>query len=271
MRLYVLLLLALLLSACATPPAPEARLASAEERAHRHDWQRTSVPAGSFTLTTFQSNKVVPQPTLTIYLEGDGFAWVTSSQPSLDPTPTNPIALLLALAQPSGNAAYLARPCQYTATNGCDQRYWTNARFAPEVLDSMNRAVDVLKARHGAARLTLVGYSGGGTMAALIAANRNDVERLITVAGNLDHRAWTRYQRIDPLTGSLNAADVADKLVGLPQTHFIGARDSIIPPELAREFPIALRGTENRNLRIMPNYDHHCCWANNWRALWSSR
>ncbi|GAB2181920.1 hypothetical protein DLREEDagrD3_21430 [Denitratisoma sp. agr-D3] len=49
----------------------------------------------------------------------------------------------------------------------------------------------------GARRLTLVGYSGGA--AALLAARCSDVVRLVTIAGNLDHRAWTRYHHITTL------------------------------------------------------------------------
>jgi len=39
-------------------------------------------------------------------------AWLAVPRPSQDPTPVDPLALRLALVQPTGNAAYLARPCQ---------------------------------------------------------------------------------------------------------------------------------------------------------------
>jgi hypothetical protein len=49
-------------------------------------------------------------------------------------------------------------------------------------------------------------------VAALVAARRTDVDRLVTVAGNLDPTAWAVYQHIQPLTGSLNPADEVDAL-----------------------------------------------------------
>jgi hypothetical protein len=44
-------------------------------------------------------------------------------------------------------------------------------------------------------------------VASLVAARRHDVVRLVTVAGNLDHLAWTTLHGVSPLTGSLNPAD----------------------------------------------------------------
>jgi hypothetical protein len=49
---------------------------------------------------------------LTVYIEGDGFAWLSRSQASYDPSPLNPVGLELALRHPLGESAYLARTCQ---------------------------------------------------------------------------------------------------------------------------------------------------------------
>lgn len=78
--------------------------------------------AGIFRLQTYAPQKRSAE--LTIYLEGDGFAWFNPRQPPPDPTPLDPMALRLAQAQPSGNAAYLGRPCQ--------QRYWPHQRFGED-------------------------------------------------------------------------------------------------------------------------------------------
>lgn len=269
MRRYFAALSCLLLAGCTSIPTPAERSRYADSLTIPQGWLHLALPTDKFILAVFHPERFVPQETLAIYIEGDGFAWLTGSTPSADPTPRDPLALRLALAHPAGNAAYLARPCQYVdaAQTGCAQRYWTEERFAPEVVEAMNIAVDALKARFGAQRLTLVGYSGGGNIAALLAARRNDVARLVTVAGNLDHAAWTSHHRVRPLTGSLNAADVATKLADIPQAHFIGGRDKVVPPELARSWPVGFRGTTNRNLHMLPDYDHACCWVESWHHL----
>jgi predicted esterase len=153
-------------------------------------------------------------------------------------------------------------------TESCQQRYWTNGRFAPEVVAANSQAVGVLKDWFGASELTLVGYSGGAAIAAMVAAVRQDVSRLVTVAGNLDHRAWTAYQRVQPLSGSLNAVDFASALAHVSQMHFVGAEDKVIPPALALEWGEGLLGAAGANLRIKRGFDHHCCWVQQWPSLW---
>lgn len=207
---------------------------------------------------------------MTLYLEGDGFAWVNSNQTSHDPTPLDPLALRLALAQPSGAAAYLARPCQYLGSDqpSCRQRYWTDARFAEDVVASLDQTADQLKQRVGAQRLVLVGDSGGGALALLLAARRGDVAGVITVAGNLDHAAWTQHHRVQPLQGSLNPAALRPRLAELPQVHLVGAPDRVMPAALAQEFVAGYSRSNQASVRVLEGYDHRCCWAENWAQLW---
>ena len=261
--------LAFLLGGCAVIPTPQERQAHADALTAAQGWQSQRIASGRFELIAYLPRDMKPAQTLSIYIEGDGFAWLAASTPSADPTPREPLALKLALAHPEGNAVYLARPCQYVdaARTGCAQRYWTEQRFAPEVVAAMDEAVNILKARTGATRLMLVGYSGGGNIAALLAARRPDVARLVTVAGNLDHAAWTAHHRVDSLSGSLNASATAEQLAGLPQTHFIGARDRVIPPALAQHWPVSMAGPRQSNLRIIADFDHTCCWAERWPGL----
>jgi dienelactone hydrolase len=210
-----------------------------------------------------------PSEHLSIYIKGDGLAWITGTQPSSDPTPRTPLALQLALAQPDGAAAYLGRPCQYinAEASNCPSRYWKEARFGPEVIAGANQAVDALKLRFGAMRLTLVGYSGGGAVAALVAAWREDVETLVTVAGNLDHQAWTTYHRIQPLTGSLNPMTYSANLNGIRQVHFVGGKDDNITPELVQGFAERFPAAERPTMIVEPQVDHLCCWAKAWPRL----
>ncbi len=260
----------LLLTACVGVPTVPERRATADALAAAQGWQAVTLPVGRFDLVAYLPTPIQQADKLTVYIEGDGLAWLTPSTPSSNPTPVDPIGLKLALAQPEGNAAYLARPCQYLGASAdtCPRRYWTGARFAPEVIDASNGALDRLKARFGASRLILVGYSGGGAVAALLAGQRDDVEHLITVAGNLDPRAWTAFHRITPLDGSLNPLDGVQRLAAIRQTHFVGERDRVIPPALAEHYPEAIRGKGGRNLYLVPGFDHHCCWVREWPRLY---
>lgn len=267
---FAILGLSLLLSSCATPPTLQERRNTADSLARQRDWVRLTLDAGPFQLAAFVLAKPLPSTHLTIYVEGDGLAWLSSTQASSDPTPRDPMGLRLALAQPVGAAVYLARPCQYVGpdSRGCARRYWTDARFAPEVIDATDRAVTQLKNQFGAQHVTLVGYSGGGAVAALVAARRSDTDMLVTVAGNLDHRAWTALQRISPLSASLNAADYVGALGSLPQLHFAGARDDNIPPVLAENFAKRFGTSLPPVVRIEPDFDHTCCWAQAWPRLY---
>ncbi|QXI31495.1 alpha/beta hydrolase [Pseudomonas vanderleydeniana] len=257
-----------LVSGCASVPSPESRSAAANELARSHHWQGQQIDSQPFPLKAFRPEQFSDNPRLTIYLEGDGFAWVTASQPSTDPTPIDPVALRLALAQPSGNAAYLARPCQYLKPAACSRDDWTDARFSADVVSSLDRAVDTLKQQAHAQTLQLVGYSGGAAIALLLAARRTDVENVITVAGNLDHQAWTRFHRVQPLTRSLNPGDFGPALSHLRQMHLVGTDDPVIPPELTRQFVTEHPSQPAARVQVMPGYNHHCCWAEHWAELW---
>ena len=55
-----------------------------------------------------------------------------------------------------------------------------------KVVRVSKQAIDTLKQQFQSEEIVLVGYSGGGAIAALVAARRADVADLISVAGNLD-------------------------------------------------------------------------------------
>ena len=96
---------------------------------------------------------------------------------------------------------------------------WTGGRFSKSIIESTDQVIDALKRSSGATRLVLVGYSGGAAVAALVASQRQDVDALVTVAGNLDTNAWVRHHRISPLVGSMNPLDQASELKEMIQIH----------------------------------------------------
>ncbi len=65
------------------------------------------------------------------------------------------------------------------------------------MVNSIHKTLDQIKTRYNASGFNLIGYSGGGAIAALVAADRNDILSLRTVAGNLDIDVHTDF--IDPV------------------------------------------------------------------------
>jgi dienelactone hydrolase len=259
-----------LLSGCTTP---DLRREQVSQLATRYDWKAHDIDAGQFTLRAFAPRELATASEVTIYIEGDGQAWVTESQPSSDPTPSVAMALELAIHQPEGIAVYLARPCQFVeaeARKNCRQTYWTEGRFAPEVVAAMDNAVSHLMYQLQATQLQLVGYSGGGAIAALLSARRKDVKRLITVAGNLDHVTWVNIHRISPLSGSLNPTDSWRELSVIEQVHFRGSLDRIMPEQVASSYRNKFSVNAPIDMVNRAGFDHHCCWVNAWPALWQS-
>ncbi len=259
-----------LLAGCLATTGLRERFERAAEIAADGGLERRRFEAPPFILTGYQRGISGPGRALTVYIEGDGPAWVGRRRVAADPTPRDPLALRLAAADPAGKVLYLARPCQYTTAataRGCDSRYWSSHRAAEEVVAATSAAIDQAKAASGASELTLVGYSGGGAVAALVAARRDDVKRLITVAATLDYPTWTTHHGVSPMPHSLNPAEVAGRLGRLPQTHFVGADDEVVPAKVARAYLARLPDLANARLVVVPDFDHRCCWAKAWPAL----
>jgi hypothetical protein len=204
---------------------------------------------------------------VTVYVESDGAPWRFADEPPADPTPIKPMVLRMAVADPTPAVAYLARPCQYlrdTDLLKCDPQLWMRGRFSIEAIAAMSGAVDQIKQYYGATNVDLVGYSGGGAMAALIAARRNDVGCLVTIAAPLDTDAWTDALRVSHLDLSLNPADTTDGLRNVRQTHFRGLRDKLVPPSTSQRFLERVTGAA---VIDKESFDHLCCWEEEWKEL----
>jgi pimeloyl-ACP methyl ester carboxylesterase len=207
-----------------------------------------------------------PGEPLVVYLEGDGRA-IIHDRASSDPTPKNAQSLDLALLDPSPSVLYLARIGQFMPAYARPvyRDYWSDKRLAPEVVNAASVAIDQAKAQVGAKSIHLVGYSGGGGLAALLAESRSDVLSLVTIAGLLDIDWWVETRGYRPLFGSLNPAANKSKISQLPQIHFYGVDDKVIPPEMSQVFASQVAFTNLKRVGVKSN--HYDSWTSNWRTL----
>ena len=220
----------------------------------------------SFTLTTYEKHQADAN-SIHVYIEGDGHSWQSRYKLSSNPTPKNPLALKLARLDPHPHVVYLARPCQYTPFEKdlmCQPKYWSSHRFSPEVIEAMDDVLDQIKRQAPSKPFILIGYSGGGGIAALLSAKRSDVVGLVTLAGDLDHQRLSEYHQTQPNSHSLNPVTVAPLLKKVPQLHVSGEKDTLVPPWVAKDFARAVNHASTVKTKILPNVTHQKGWEKYW-------
>jgi hypothetical protein len=235
----------------------------ADRLAHPVWMVEREIPAGLFNLTAYERMHEHNAPA-TVYIEGDGELTTDFRINSKNPTPRNPVSLHLATKDKAQNVAWIARPCQYSGTDKCDAAYWGNERFSPEVLSAYNIALDEIKKRYDIQGYNLVGFDGGGAIAAILASQRNDVLTLRTVAGNLDTNLYASEHKMPPMAGSLNPIDFAPKLANLPQTHYIGGQDKVISPALLHSYLQAVGPSNCVQYHFIQEAEHDQGWVEKW-------
>lgn len=226
-------------------PEPSKRLETANVLAQNNSLHVKSFQTKKFAIYAQYSSLTCKD--IKVYIEGDGLAWITSSIVSSDPTPMDPLALRLMAQDNATCKLYLARPCQYAKSLECVEKFWTSHRFGDDVIKSYMEVLDAVKQKYNNSSFTLVGYSGGGAIALLIAARRNDVERVITIAGNIDHQKWTDIHNISPLEGSLNPINYSKSLGNILQYHLIGKEDDVVPGEVFDSYVGNFKDRKNIN------------------------
>lgn len=246
----------LLLVGCATPGGRVDRLA-AELRLAKVELPSTPAP-----LVAYRNASEPSGGRLHVYLEGDGTPWLTRTRISPDPTPRDPLALRLMALDPAPSL-YLARPCYNgTATQaGCGPWYWTMGRYSKPVLGSLASALRGLIDAEAVTELVLIGYSGGGVLAWLLAHRIPETRALVTIAANLDIDAWADLHGFSRLTDSFNPAAGPPLPASIEQRHLVGDRDREVPASIISGLG-KLLGPDAQVL-IMPS-DHRCCWLGLW-------
>lgn len=253
------LLAALFIAGCG---GQGARYAARADQAGLVRTERTGLP---FRHAVFARATSAAATDLHVYLEGDGTPWRRPGVVATDPTPRAPLALEL-LARDPGPAVLVGRPCYHAAEvdPACDPRWWTARRYAPEIVASLAKVIEDEAEARGARRLTLIGHSGGGVLAVLLAARLPRVTLVVTLAANLDVAAWTTYHGYPPLAESLDPAREPPRRAPPAQFHYLGELDTNVPPRVLE----SLRSrSPAATWRVVPGFDHHCCWVERWPAL----
>ncbi len=197
-----------------------------------------------FTLQKIANNK----DDLHIYIEGDGFAYVDRTMPSLDPTPRKSLLIDLILQDKSKNILYIARPCQFVMAKKCEEKYWTSQRFSKEVVEAIAEVI----ANFSKQKQILIGYSGGANIINHLA--NEQTKKIITIAGNLDLQEFVRFHKISDLEEEkINY----QKLAKIPQFHFVASDDKIIPLNIFYAYVNKLPDKSLVVLKIIPNSNHY--------------
>ncbi len=248
------------LTSC-TDVSYKARVNKADKLALLSRMTKNVIKTNNFLLTVYQRIQD-PNANFVFYIEGDGLIYHYDDI-SDNPTPLTPTVLELAAIDHRPNVVYIARPCQYTSLTlqpNCKNEYWTNKRFALEVVDSINEAIDKISQNH---TCEIIGYSGGGGIAVLIAAMNPKVQNIITIAANLDHVAFNNFHHTLHMTGSLNPIDYSQKIRNIPQLHLSGTDDKIVPSFIADKFVRLANSTCVKTMRLK-SVTHSNGWKNFW-------
>lgn len=210
-----------------------------------------------------------------IYIEGDGLSWISRHEIASDPTPTEPTGLLLAASDVTkATVLYLARPGHYLQDSRLDFEDWTFGRFSSKIVGGYQEILDQLRQRYPRANFTVLGYSGGATIALLLASRRFDIFQVITFAGLLDHEKWTQYHGFTGLGDSLNPISFCATLRNIPQIHFIGSKDKIVPPSVIKNYQSCVISGVSVQFIQVPGASHWEGWEKFWRmhsASWLNK
>ena len=254
-----LLLAVVALAGCATPAE------RFDRRAIALGIQATNLPGEGFSHRAYVAGVEPGFTTLHVYIEHDGTPWKAVNLVSDDPTPRVPFALEL-MARDSGPRLFLGRPCHFEllGDSRCRPLLWTHERYSGAVVASMVAALRGFLSVHPYPNVVLIGYSGGGTLAWLMAARIPETTRVVTIAANLDIDEWARIHGYSPLIGSLNPALAPALTPAIDQIHYAGGRDTNVTLSVVASF--VHRHPAARVIEIA-EFDHRCCWIDRWPQL----
>lgn len=258
--------LALLLAGlmgCSSSPRHYPQIAA--DLAPRTDLSVSVLQARGFELLAIEHRAAGRRAT--VFIEGDGRPWqIGGRHVSPDPTPGSPLLLPQMLAWP-GTSLYLGRPCYFGLgpEQQCKPELWSFSRYSPEVVGAMREAADAwLSGLPDIDELTLVGHSGGGVLALLVAEELTAVEhiRVVALSTPVSLQRWTALHGYQPLGGSVDPARRDGWRQGIERHFFFGALDRNVPA--AHFVPIA-EAIPGSKVTVEEGVGHLCCEPEVWR------
>lgn len=203
-----------------------------------------SIQTQNHDIATWQKIRKKNQP-IHIYIEGDGNSFFANGTVSPDPTPRDNFVRNLVANDTYSNVVYIARPCQFIRDKNCNFEDWTVARYSKQNIDAVAHAIKQIAKNQP---IILIGYSGGAMMSGLVIQHNPDIKikKWVTIAGVLNHHDWTEYFGDSNLDKSLDMK----KLPDVPQIHYAGTKDSVIPIELSQKW------VPENLLHIVPGATH---------------
>lgn len=184
---------------------------------------------------------------------------------SMDPTPRQPLLLfqMLEWEEPS---LYLGRPCYFGlgSSDVCDANVWTFSRYSEEVVGAMLEATEEwLSTIPHIESVTLVGHSGGGVLALLIAERITVVDQVsvVALATPVSTERWTDLHGFLKLDGSLDPMVAGKWQAGVERLFVFGEHDQNVPPRLF--VPLA-ENIPGSRVFVVKGEGHRCCSPDIW-------
>jgi hypothetical protein len=227
-----------------------------------HGFEQKTYQTKNFKVFTLQKISDPKKP-LRIYFEGDGKAYIARNIPSPNPTPVSNFLIDLIIEDEAPNLVYIARPCQYVTDKKCQEKYWTNARFSEEIL----AAVDEVVKNFPTFKLELVGYSGGAEVAKYVAAKNKNTLNLRTIAGNLDHKKFNEINHAKDLDEYFDSDKILPQLEKIPQIHFVGVNDQIVPSAVAESYLEKMLNKSCVKILEVRGATHYDGWKKTWKEM----
>lgn len=225
----------------------------------KHHFIQESLQAGEFNLTLFKNR--VESEHLHIYFGGDGIPFIRHQFKTANPTPIKGVTPKL-MALDTTESVYIARPCYYLTKmpQRCTSDIWTDGRYSETVVKALTNAVRLLLNRKTYKSVAIIGFSGGGTLATLVAEQVPQITKVITIAANLDTDLWTTLKGYTPLKNSINPTLLKQLRIDIARIHLAGLKDRSVSISVINSF-IEKHGGE---LHTFPDFNHNCCWESVW-------